>query len=62
MNPKSQARALRYRRLANAEPDKSRAALLYKLAEEAEQGVLCTVDRMYKSENEARMQGSQKVA
>lgn len=32
------------RRLALAEPDKAEAALLQKTADEAERGVLCTVD------------------
>ncbi len=38
-------RAVRYRRLALSEPDEARAALLQKIANEAERGVLCTVDR-----------------
>jgi hypothetical protein len=38
-------RAVRYRRLALAEPDKAKAALLHKIADEAERGVLCTVNR-----------------
>jgi hypothetical protein len=38
-------RAVRYRRLALAEPDKANAALLHKIADEAERGVLCTVNR-----------------
>ena len=42
---KDRDRAVRYRRLALAEPDKTKAALLQKIAEEAERGVLCTVDR-----------------
>jgi hypothetical protein len=42
--PNNQDRALRYRRLALAEPDKAKAALLQKIADEAERGVLCTVD------------------
>jgi hypothetical protein len=37
-------RAIRYRRLALREPDKAKAALLQKIADEAERGVLCTVD------------------
>ncbi len=41
-------RAVRYRRLALAEPDKAKAALLQKIADEAERGVLCTVDRTLK--------------
>lgn len=38
-------RAIRYRRLALREPNKAKAALLQKIADEAERGVLCTVDR-----------------
>jgi hypothetical protein len=38
------ARALRYRKLALAEMDKEKAGLLNRIADEAEQGVLCTVD------------------
>jgi hypothetical protein len=38
-------RAVRYRRLALGEPDKAKGALLQKIADEAERGVLCTVDR-----------------
>ena len=41
---KDRYRAVRYRRLALAEPDKAKAALLQKIADEAERGVLCTVD------------------
>jgi hypothetical protein len=44
-NPKNHARAVRYCQLALAESDKAKAALLYKIAEEAERDVLCTVDR-----------------
>jgi hypothetical protein len=36
---------VRYRRLALAEPDKAKAAVLYQIADEAERDVLCTVDR-----------------
>ena len=46
MDIKNCTRAIRYRRLAIAEPDERKAALLRKLAEEAERGVLCTVDQM----------------
>jgi hypothetical protein len=46
MDPKNHARAVRYRQLALAEPDKAKAAVLIKIAEEAEQDVLCTVDWM----------------
>ena len=45
MSDKNHERAVRYRRLALAEPDKAKAALLLKIADEAERGVLCTVDR-----------------
>ena len=38
-------RAERYRGLAVAEQDKEKSALLNRLAEEAERGVLCTVYR-----------------
>jgi len=41
---KDHDRAVRYRRLALAEPDKAKAAFLQKIADEAERGVLCTVD------------------
>jgi hypothetical protein len=44
MNPKNNARAIRYRQLALAEADKAKAAVLYKIADEAERDVLCTVD------------------
>ena len=46
MDIKNHTRAIRYRRKAIAEPDECKAAFLPKLAEEAEQGVLCTVDQM----------------
>jgi hypothetical protein len=45
MVDKNQQRAVRYRRIALAEPDKAKAALLFRIADEAEQGILCTVDR-----------------
>ena len=44
MSDKNRDRAVRYRQLALAEPDKAKAALLQKIADEAERGVLCTVD------------------
>ena len=37
-------RAIRYRGLALREPDTTKAALLRKIADEAERGLLCTVD------------------
>ena len=44
MSDKNRDRAVKYRRLALAEPDKAKAALLQKIANEAERGDLCTVD------------------
>jgi hypothetical protein len=44
VNPKNHARAVGYRQLALAESDKAKAAVLYKIADEAEKDVLCTVD------------------
>jgi hypothetical protein len=44
MNTKNHARAVRYRQLALAEPDRARAAVLLTIADEAERDVLCTVD------------------
>ena len=41
----SAARAARYRRLALQEPDKERSRIFRLLADEAERGILCTVDR-----------------
>jgi hypothetical protein len=40
----SNPRAVRYRRLALAEPNRENADLLYKLADEAEKGILVTSD------------------
>jgi hypothetical protein len=40
----SNARAIRYRRLALAEKDKAKADLLLKLADECDQGLLCTAE------------------
>ena len=45
MTNQNQDQAVRYRRLALSEPDKAKAALLLKIADEAERGVLCTADR-----------------
>ena len=44
MRSKSHMRAVRYRQLALAEADKGKADFLRQIADEAEQGVLCTVD------------------
>jgi hypothetical protein len=38
----SSVRAIRYRRLALAQPDKALADLLLKLADECDRGILCT--------------------
>jgi hypothetical protein len=46
---KNHARALRYRKLALSELDKEKAGLLNRIADEAEQGVLCTVDNVGRS-------------
>ena len=40
----SNARAVRYRRLALAEEDKAKADLLRKLADESDRGLLCTAE------------------
>ena len=40
----SNSRALRYRKLALQEPDKENAQLLQLLADEADRGVLCSVE------------------
>ena len=40
----NQSRALRYRKLALQEPDKENAQLLQLLADDADRGVLCTVE------------------
>jgi hypothetical protein len=42
----SNARAVRYRRLALAEEDKDKADLLLKLADECDRGILCTAERL----------------
>jgi hypothetical protein len=43
----STARAMRYRRLALAERDRSKADLLLKLADECDRGLLCTADWLW---------------
>jgi hypothetical protein len=40
----SNARAVRYRKLALAEEDKAKADLLLKLADECDRGLLCTAE------------------
>jgi hypothetical protein len=40
----SNARAVRYRRLALTEGDKTKAHLLLKLADECDRGLLCTAE------------------
>jgi hypothetical protein len=42
----SNPRAVKYRRLALAEEDSQKAELLYKIADEADKGVLITADWM----------------
>jgi hypothetical protein len=42
--PMSNARSVRYRRLALAEEDMVKAALLLKLADECDRGLLCTAE------------------
>jgi hypothetical protein len=44
---KNQARAVRYRQLALAEPDRAKADVLLKLADEADREVLCTSDWLF---------------
>jgi hypothetical protein len=44
----SNTRAVRYRRLALAEVDREKADLLYKIADEADQGVLFTAEWMFR--------------
>jgi hypothetical protein len=44
----SNPRAVRYRRLALAEQDREKADLLYRLAEEADQGLLFTTEWMFR--------------
>lgn len=46
MTPENQARAVRYCRLALADPDKAKAATLNQIADEAERDVLCPVEKM----------------
>jgi|UPI0004BC00AC hypothetical protein len=41
-SPTDHSRALRYRQPALAEQDRAKAAILNRIAEEAERGVLCT--------------------
>jgi hypothetical protein len=40
----SNARAIRYRRLTLVQEDKATADLLFKLADECDQGLLCTAE------------------
>jgi hypothetical protein len=44
MNSKNHIRVVRYRQLALAEPDRAKADVLLKIADEAERDVLRTVD------------------
>jgi hypothetical protein len=52
----SNPRAVRYRRLALAEEDKQKADLLYKLADEADQGILCTAEWISAISRRARIE------
>ena len=54
VNHNNQARALRYRRLAIAEPDPKAAALLRKLADDAESGLLCSSSRALQPAEKAK--------
>jgi hypothetical protein len=47
VSTKNHARAIRYRELALAEPDRSKADMLLMLADEAERDVLCTADWLF---------------
>jgi hypothetical protein len=53
MNARNRTRIMRYRRLALGQADRRLARLLNKLADEAERGVLCTVDRLHQDALEA---------
>jgi hypothetical protein len=54
----SNARAVRYRRLALAADDKDKADLLLKLADECDRGILCTTEwlsaRQYRKNEDAK--------
>jgi hypothetical protein len=52
VSTKNHARAVRYRELALAEPDRSRADLLLKIADEADRDVLCTADWLFEKRND----------
>ena len=62
MDPKNLARAVRYRQLARAEPDKAKAAILREIADEAERDVLCTVDKMDSGLRRAQPRQERKLA
>ena len=49
MSTKNHTRAVRYRELALAEPDRSKADLLLKIADEADRDVLCTADWLFEN-------------
>ena len=54
MTSKNPARGVRYRELAIAESDRSKADMLLKLADEADRDVLCTSDWLFeKRKNKA---------
>jgi hypothetical protein len=49
----SNPRSVRYRRLALVEPDQAKAQLLYRIADEADRGVLFTSERLYSGTSSA---------
>jgi len=56
MDPENLARAVRYRQLARAEPDKAKAAILREIADEAERDVLLHINKIDSSLRRARRQ------
>ena len=52
--PDNHARAVRYRQLALAEPDRAKADMLFKLADEADRDVLCTSDWLRQEVQDAK--------
>lgn len=59
MISKSRTRGVRYRELALAEPDRSKADMLLKLADEADRNVLCTSDWLFEKRKAKGIQVSQ---
>ncbi len=56
---KNETRAIPYRQLALTENDRAKAALLLKLANEADRNVLCTSDRPSYLSEELRLKSLQ---